>query len=75
MLRANGTDPVLKCRMNILTPKLRKRKVYYENFSSGQQQQQQQEQQQQQQDQQQQQQQQDPAGKKCLRSHIYDDST
>ena len=68
MLRANGTDPVLKCRMNILTPKLRKRKVYYESFSSGQQQQQQQ-------DQQQQQQQQDPAGKKCLRSHIYDDST
>lgn len=57
--------------MNCLKPKLKKRKVDFEDFSSGQQQQQQQPQQQQQQDPQQQQQQ-DSAGKKCLRPHIFD---
>lgn len=61
--------------MNILTPKLKKRRVYFEIFSSGQQDQQRQQQQQQQDpQQQQQQQQQDPAGKQCLRPHMYDDT-
>lgn len=51
--------------MNCLKPKLKKRKVDFEDFSSGQQQQQQQQDPQQQQ-------QQDSAGKKCLRPHIFD---